>query len=90
MAEIRINPDQVDSTSQQFKTKQGELESLISAAQTLMNNLQGAWTGQRANATFGEWQGLQPNLKAASQSLQQASELLKRAATDFRAADSAR
>lgn len=88
MVEIRINPDQVESTGNQFQTKRGELESLTSQAQSLMNSLQGVFTGQRATAIFNEWQSMQPNLKNAIQTLQMAGDLLKRAAADFRAADS--
>lgn len=90
MAEIRINPDQVETTSQQFGSKRGELDALVQQANALMRSLEGAFTGQRATAIFNEWNGLQPNLKNAVQTLQQASDLLRRAATDFRAADSAR
>jgi WXG100 family type VII secretion target len=90
MVEIRVNPDQVDNTGKQFATKRGELEALISQANSLMNSLQGAFTGSRASAIFAEWNSMQANLKNSVQTLQQASDLLKRAATDFRSADSAR
>lgn len=88
MPQIMIDPDQVDSTGGQFSTKRGELESLLSNARSLMTNLQGAFKGQRATAIFNEWNGMQTNLNNAVTALQQASDLLKRAATDFRAADS--
>ena len=88
MAEIRINPDQVQNAGNQFKTKRGELDALIAQANSLMTSLQGAWTGQRANKTFGQWAEMQPNLKAASATLEAAGELLKAAANDFRSADS--
>jgi len=87
MAEIRINPDQVESTGNQFNAKRGELEALNSQAINLMNSLQGVFTGTRANAIFAEWNNMQPNLKNAIQTLQSASELLKRAANDFRGVD---
>ena len=87
---IRVDPEQVDSVSNQFASKRGELESLVSQAQSVMTNLQSGFTGKRATAIFNEWNGMQPNLKNAIESLQQASDLLRRAATDFRAADQAR
>jgi len=90
MAEIRINPDQVDQTGGQFASKRGELDSLIQQANQLMNNLQGAFTGTRATAIFNDWAGMQPSLKNVCDVLTQASDLLKRAATDFRTADSAK
>ncbi len=88
MADIRINPEQVQNTGGQFNTKRGELDALIAQANSLMTSLQGAWTGQRANKTFGQWAEMQPNLKAASATLEAAGQLLKAAATDFSAADS--
>ena len=88
MADIRINPDDVDSTGGQFGSKRGELEALVGQANKLMAMLQGAWTGNRAQKTFNEWETLKPSLTKAVQTLQRASELLKAAAADFRAADS--
>ena len=88
MADIRINPDQVDSVSSQFGAKRGELEALVSQANSLMASLQGAWTGQRAQKTYQEWEALKPSLTNAIQTMQTASNLLKGAAADFRAADS--
>jgi len=87
MAQIIINPEEVDGVSSQFGTKRGEMESVVNQAKSMMNNLQGQWKGQRANKTFGEWSSLQPNLQAAIQTLQHASDVLKAAASDFRAAD---
>ena len=88
MADIRINPDQVDSISGQFGSKRGELEALVAQANSLMSSLQGAWTGSRANKTFQDWESLKPSLTSAIQTLQHASDVLKAAAADFRAADS--
>lgn len=88
MTKIMIDTAQVQNTSNQFNSKRGELDALVSQANNLMNSLQGQFTGQRANAIFGEWQSMQGNLKNAIQTLQQASDLLKRAATDFGTVDS--
>jgi WXG100 family type VII secretion target len=90
MAQILVDPDQVDGTSTQFSTKRGELETLINNARTMMTNLQASFKGQRSNAIMGEWNGMQTGLNNAVAALQQASDLLKRAAADFRAADSGR
>lgn len=87
MAKIQIDPDQVESVSGQFSTKRGELDALIGQSNNLMKGLQGAWTGSRATKTFSEWESLRPNLQAAEETLQRASELLKAAAADFRSAD---
>ena len=89
MADIRINPDQVDSVSSQFGSKRGELEALVGQANSLMASLQGAWTGERAQKTYQEWEALKPSLTNAVQTLQTASTMLKGAANAFRTADSA-
>ncbi len=88
MADIRINPDQVDGVSGQFASKRGELEGLVGQANSLMASLQGAWTGARANKTQQEWESLKPSLTSAIQTLQHAADVLKAAAADFRSADS--
>lgn len=88
MTVIRIETGQVDSTGSQFHSKRGELESLVSQAQSMMNNLEGQFTGTRATKIFNEWHAMEPNLKAAIQSMQDAGDLLKRAAADFSQADS--
>jgi WXG100 family type VII secretion target len=90
MAEIRINPEQVDSAGTQFSTKRAELESLIQQANSLINNLRSSFTGGRASAIYSEWDGMQNNLKTAVTTLDQAGTLLKRAAADFRTADSSK
>ena len=88
MADIRINPDQVEGIGGQFGSKRGELEALVGQANSLMSSLQGAWTGTRATKTFNEWETLKPSLTNAVQTLQQASNMLKAAATAFRGVDS--
>ncbi len=87
MTKITITPGDVVSTGNQFHTKRGDLEGLVSQANSLMNSLQGAFTGQRATRIFGEWADMQPNLTAAVQSLQVAGDLLKRAGAAFSDAD---
>lgn len=89
MADIRINPDQVENTGNQFNAKRGELDGLITQANGLMKSLQGAWTGQRATKTFSQWEEMQPSLKAASETLTAAGGLLKAAAVEFRGVDNA-
>jgi WXG100 family type VII secretion target len=90
MTVIRIDPAEVTSTGTQFHSKRGELEGMIQQARSLMNSLRGQFTGQRANTIFGEWEGMQPRLTAAVETMQMAGDLLKRAAQDFSAVDSQR
>lgn len=89
MTDIRINTEEVTQAGVQFGTKHDELMALISQADSLMTKLQGVWKGARATKTFSEWQTLKSTLTKAAPSLTSASTLLKNAATDFSAADSA-
>jgi WXG100 family type VII secretion target len=90
MTVIRIDPGEVTATGTQFHSKRGELEGMIQQARGLMNSLRGQFTGQRANTIFGEWEGMQPRLTAAVETLQMAGDLLRRASEDFAAVDSRR
>jgi uncharacterized protein YukE len=56
----------------------------------MMNNLQGQFTGQRAQSIFSEWESMQGNLRSAVGTLEQAGNLLKRAAGDFSRVDMGR
>jgi WXG100 family type VII secretion target len=88
MSKIQIDTENVLSTGNQFLSKRADLEALVSQANSLMNSLQGQFTGQRASRIFNEWAEMQPNLQNAIQSLQAAGDLLKKASTDFFQADS--
>jgi WXG100 family type VII secretion target len=90
MSQIIFDPDQADGVSSQFNTKRGELDALIQNARTLMNNFQAASKGQRVNTIMGEWNGMKVSLDNAIAAIQQTSDLLRRAANDFRGADSAK
>jgi WXG100 family type VII secretion target len=87
---IRIDPTQVEGTGGRFITKSGELDGLVREAQRMMNELQGSFTGQRAQNIFSEWEGMQGSLRSAVGTLEEAGKLLKRAATDFSQVDRSR
>jgi WXG100 family type VII secretion target len=88
MTVIRIEPGQVSNVGSQFLSKSSELEGLVAQARSLMSSLEGQFTGQRATRIFQEWEQMQPSLTSAIQALQQAGNLLQRAATSFESTDS--
>jgi WXG100 family type VII secretion target len=90
MTVIRIDTGEVRSAGGKFVGMSGELESLISQAKTMMNNLQAQFSGQRAQVIFSEWEGMQPGLRNAVSTLEKAGGLLNKAATDFTEVDSRR
>lgn len=85
---IRIDTGQVVGVGSQFMARQSDLEALVVQARSLMNSLQGQFTGARAQRIFSEWEQMQPTLNVAIQSLGQAGQLLQRTATAFGEADS--
>jgi len=87
MTEIRINVADVYQRGSDFQTKRGELETLVAAARTMMTTLQSTFMGQRAQRIFNEWEGFQPRLNAAIETLQTAGTFLTKAAADFETAD---
>jgi WXG100 family type VII secretion target len=88
MTNIVVPTAEVDAAGQQFITKSGEVDALVKQAQSLMNNLQGQFKGQRATRINSEWQGMQQQLVNAIQTLQTTGHWLKKAATDFTNVDS--
>jgi hypothetical protein len=53
----------------------------------MMNNLEGQFTGARAGKIFGQWRDMQGSLTSAINTLQEAGNLLNRAAQDFSEVD---
>ena len=88
MSQILINPEEVSDAGSTFKSKEGELETLLSTVSTLMNNLASTFTGQRATAIQNEWQNYIPKIKEACNTLNQTGEFLTKAAAAFSDADS--
>ena len=88
MAQIRIEPANVESMGQQMVAKAAEVEDLIRRAQVLVNDLQADFTGQRAARAFQEWQAMQRPLISAVQSLSTAGQFLRKVASDFHSVDS--
>jgi len=89
MTEIRVNVADVRDRGAQFQNKRNELEALVTAARNMMIALQGTFTGVRAQRIFNEWEGMQPRLNAAIETLQTAGTFLTKAAADFETADTA-
>lgn len=83
MVSILVPTAEVQATGSQFISKSAELDALIKQAQSLMNNLQSQFKGQRATRINAEWQNFQQPLQNAVQTLQTTGNWLKKAAADF-------
>lgn len=90
MAQILITPSQVHSVGQDFRGKKSEVDALIQKANTLINQLQDSFKGQRATSIYNEWAGIYPALLKASIPLEDAANLLTRAADAFEQVDTQR
>ena len=88
MSVIRIDTAQVANTGDLFYQKSKEVDALISQARSLINSLQGQFTGQRATRIYSDWEAIQPNLVNSIETLHIAGDILKKAAADFMAVDS--
>ena len=89
MSQIVIDTAQVESTGGQFHSKSGELSALQQQAKTTMDGLMANFKGMRANKIYQDWQAMQPQIVKAVETLQIAGDLLKQAAAEFHAVDSA-
>ncbi|MCW5873109.1 MAG: WXG100 family type VII secretion target [Anaerolineales bacterium] len=86
---ILVNTEQVRSTGAEFLRRRGELEELVNRAVAQMQQLESQFKGVRAARIQQEWQGMVPSLRNSIQNLEQAGNLLNRAATDFESVDNA-
>jgi WXG100 family type VII secretion target len=86
---ILVNTEQVRMTGGEFLKKKAELEELLARARSQMDALQSEFKGMRATKIHQEWTDMIPGLQQAITNLEQAGNLLNRAATDFTQVDSA-
>lgn len=84
---ILVNTEQVRATGQEFLRRRAELEELVNRAVSQMQQLEAEFKGMRASKIQAEWQGMVPALRSSIQNLEQAGNLLTRAATDFSQVD---
>lgn len=84
---ILVNTEQVRATGGEFLKKKAELEELLGRARSQMDQLQSEFKGMRATKIHGEWTDMIPTIQTSIQNLEQAGNLLNRAATDFSAVD---
>jgi WXG100 family type VII secretion target len=88
MAGIKIDPQEVDGYGSQFKTSSTQVQELLNQVQSKVSILQGgAWAGNRANKFYGDWGTMKPQIVKAIETLNQAGDLLKKAASDFAITD---
>lgn len=90
MAQITANVEDLEAKSGQFTKKSEDLRTLVTSTNQMMQELQVTFSGKRAKEIQDLWAGYQKTLGDAVSTLAETGNLLKRAAADFRAADSGR
>lgn len=89
MAKIVVDPQELSDTGSQWMTKRQEVDALIQQSRALANKLQGSWQGMRSTKFQNDYNEIEKGLKMAAETMQAASELLKRTSLDFSQADNA-
>ena len=85
---ILVNTEQVKATGAEFLKKKAELDELLGRAKAQMEQLRSEFQGMRATKINDEWTQMIPTLQTSINNLEQAGNLLNRAATDFSSVDS--
>jgi uncharacterized protein YukE len=88
MAQIRINPQEIDSSASKFALTSSELRSLIYNTNYLVINLKSSFVGKKADIYYTKWESELPNLIHVLDTLESTNVLLKQLAASFQAADS--
>ncbi len=65
MAQIRVTPDTLRTRAGQYTTEQGNMSTMISTLDTLLENLQSEWEGSASEAYAEKYAELKPGFEAA-------------------------
>ena len=63
--QIRITPEQMRGRASEYRTEAGNVESVISKLDTLLQNLQGEWEGAASESYAARYQELRPGFVKA-------------------------
>jgi WXG100 family type VII secretion target len=90
MPQILVTPENVEKTGNDIISKKQELEETVKRANSLVQSLKGEFKGNLANQVYGRWDEIYKDMPKAFERLQEAGDLLKRAAAAFRQVDEAK
>ena len=89
MANIRLNPDQLDSRAAEYSTQGNTLSQLIQKMDSLNNQLQSEWEGDSQKKFEETYKELKPGFQKAVELIDDLSKSLKATAQRMRDADQA-
>lgn len=87
MANIRINPDLLDSKATEVRTYKAQHDESIAKIKTLVNGLTEIWEGDAQKAFEANFNAMESTFNAFSESLESYAKDMNKAAEAFRVAD---
>lgn len=74
--QIRITPEQMRGRASEYRTEAGNVESVITKLDTLLQNLQGEWEGQASESYAARYQELRPGFVKAEELIKEVASAL--------------
>ena len=86
--QIRITPDVMDQRAGEYRTRESEVNDIISKMDQMLTQLMSEWEGEAARSYQGRWQGdLKPSFQRASALIEEIAVALNKTATILRDTD---
>ena len=86
--QIRITPDVMDQRAGEYRTRESEVNDIISKMDSMLNQLMSEWEGEAAQSYQQRWQGdLKPSFQRASELIAEIALALNKTATVLRDTD---
>ena len=87
MAKIQVTPQLLESEAARLGQFIGQHESNLQSIRTLVDGLQGEWTGEAQNAFYAQFQAQEPVFRNFREMLEKFQSLMKVTATTMRDTD---
>lgn len=88
MAEFRVTPQALRTTSTNIKTISTKFQTLMGSIETEMKNMRSKWESEAANGFIAKFEGLKDNFEAYYKVITDYSNFLESTAKAYEAADS--
>ena len=85
---LRVTPEQLITTSNEFSSKAGTVGSLTTEMMNLVTGLAGTWEGEGATAYINKFKGLEDDIQKMIRMIQEHSSDLNEMAEAYRTAES--
>lgn len=85
---IRVTPQQLISTSQEFSSKGSQVSNLTNEMTSKVNALSSVWEGEAATAYTNKFKGLEDDIQKLVRMIKEHSDDLQQMATEYQQANS--